>query len=340
MATIRSIALAANVSRGTVDKVLNNRPGVSQEVREKVQRIADELGYKPNLAGKALAFQKKEVCIGIIVPSAADPLFLDVYEGIRRGINEFSNFGIQFIVLETARNTAEQQLACIRKIQESKISGLVISPFDDDSIREALLEFKEANIPIITFNSDLSGIGRLCYVGEDSRRSGRVAGDLMKKILPGGGTVVCITGPAVFKSLSDRLNGFRSYLKAECPEIVIGAVLHNENNAESSYHVTRDYLLQGKPADAFFITSSGIDGMVRAIQKFGKPNTRVISYDLLPTTRQMMLDGWIDFSLLQEPQQQGYLPIKLLVDFLLYDHKITEKHQYTKSDIRTKENID
>ncbi|MDD2534487.1 MAG: LacI family DNA-binding transcriptional regulator, partial [Eubacteriales bacterium] len=43
MATIRSIAQAANVSRGTVDKVLNNRPGVSQEVREKIRKIADDL---------------------------------------------------------------------------------------------------------------------------------------------------------------------------------------------------------------------------------------------------------------------------------------------------------
>ncbi|MCD8499260.1 MAG: LacI family DNA-binding transcriptional regulator [Clostridiales bacterium] len=73
MATIRSIAEAANVSRGTVDKVLNDRPGVSTAVRERVRRIAEEMGYKPNLAGKALAFQKKDIRIGILVPSAADP---------------------------------------------------------------------------------------------------------------------------------------------------------------------------------------------------------------------------------------------------------------------------
>ena len=340
MATIRSIAQAANVSRGTVDKVLNNRTGVSQEVRDKVQRIADEMGYKPNLAGKALAFQKKDIRIGIIVPSAADPLFLEVFEGVRRGIAEFSNFGIQFEVVEMIRNTAEQQLKSIKQMKESKVSGLVISPFDDESIRTALLEFKEIGIPIITFNSDLSGIGRLCYVGQDSRRSGRVAADLMRKILPNGGTVVCITGPAVFKSLGDRLNGFRSLIKAECPDIVIGAVLQNFNSPEYSYQVTRDYLQSGKPADGFYITSSGIDGMVRAIRQYGKKNTKVICFDLLPTTRQMMLDGLIDFSLLQEPQQQGYRPIKLLVDLLFYEHKITEKNQFTKIDIRTKENID
>jgi LacI family transcriptional regulator len=340
MATIRSIAEAANVSRGTVDKVLNDRPGVSTAVRERVRRIAEEMGYKPNLAGKALAFQKKDIRIGILVPSAADPLFLEVFDGIRRGIAEYANFGIQFEVIEMTQNTAQHQLVCIRSLQEKKISGLVISPFDDELVRKVLLEFRDLGIPVVTFNTDVSGIGRLCYVGQDSRRSGRVAADLMRKILPPGSSIVCITGPAVFKSLSDRLSGFRSLIKAECPDLSIAAVLHNENNSESAYQVTRDYLRSGKTADAFYMTSSGIDGMVRAIRQFGKPGTRVVCFDLIPTTRQLMLEGLIDFSILQEPEKQGYEPIKILVDLLFYNRKVTEKYQFTRIDIRTRENID
>lgn len=340
MATIRSIAEAAHVSRGTVDKVLNDRPGVSEAVRERVRQIAEELGYKPNLAGKALAFQKKDIRIGILVPSAADPLFLEVFDGIRRGITEYANFGIQFEVIEMTQNTADHQLVCIRSLQARKISGLVISPFDDEAVRSALLELRDQEIPVVTFNTDLSGIGRLCYVGQDSRRSGRVAADLMRKILPAGSTIVCITGPSVFKSLSDRLAGFKALIRNECPELSIAAVLHNDNTSESAYQVTRDYLKSGKPADAFYMTSSGIDGMVRAIRQFGQPGTPVVCFDLLPSTRQLMLDGWIDFSILQEPEKQGYEPIKILVDLLFYNRKVTEKYQFTRIDIRTRENID
>jgi LacI family transcriptional regulator len=340
MATIRSIAEAANVSRGTVDKVLNDRPGVSMAVRERVRQIAEEMGYKPNLAGKALAFQKKDIRIGILVPSAADPLFLEVFEGVRRGIAEYANFGIQFEVIEMTQSTAEHQLSCIHTLLDRKISGLVISPFDDEKVRQALLELRELGIPVVTFNTDLSGIGRLCYVGQDSRRSGRVAADLMCKILSPGSSIVCITGPAVFKSLSDRLAGFRSLIKAECPELILAAVLHNDNTSESAYQVTRDYLRSGKPADAFYMTSSGIDGMVRAIRQYGKPGTRVVCFDMIPSTRQLMLDGQIDFSILQEPDKQGYEPIKILVDLLFYNRKVTEKYQFTRIDIRTRENID
>ena len=53
--TIKKIAEVAGVSRGTVDRALNGRSGVKPEVKENILKIADELGYKPNYAAKALA---------------------------------------------------------------------------------------------------------------------------------------------------------------------------------------------------------------------------------------------------------------------------------------------
>lgn len=53
--TIREVAEAANVSRGTVDRALNHRPGVNPQVAERIIKIADELGYKPDMAARTLA---------------------------------------------------------------------------------------------------------------------------------------------------------------------------------------------------------------------------------------------------------------------------------------------
>ena len=60
MVTMKEIADLANVSRGTVDRVLNNRGSVNPQTAEKVRQIARTLGYKPNRAGMALAAQKKK----------------------------------------------------------------------------------------------------------------------------------------------------------------------------------------------------------------------------------------------------------------------------------------
>ena len=53
--TLQQIAEKAGVSRGTVDRALNNRGRIRPEVAEKIRKIAQEMGYRPNRAGKALA---------------------------------------------------------------------------------------------------------------------------------------------------------------------------------------------------------------------------------------------------------------------------------------------
>ncbi|MFO7576442.1 MAG: LacI family DNA-binding transcriptional regulator, partial [Pelovirga sp.] len=57
--TIKEIAGIAGVSRGTVDRVLNNRGKVNFEVEQRVKEIAKRMNYRPNRAAKALAARKK-----------------------------------------------------------------------------------------------------------------------------------------------------------------------------------------------------------------------------------------------------------------------------------------
>jgi LacI family transcriptional regulator len=61
--TMKEIAERAGVHQATVDKVVHNRVGVSDEVRAKVQAIIDELGYKPNPTGRVLQRQGKKAGI-------------------------------------------------------------------------------------------------------------------------------------------------------------------------------------------------------------------------------------------------------------------------------------
>ena len=65
--TIKKIAEIAEVHPSTVDKVLHNRPGVSDEVRERIRKLIDEFGYKPNPAGRVLQKQGKEFVIAAIL---------------------------------------------------------------------------------------------------------------------------------------------------------------------------------------------------------------------------------------------------------------------------------
>lgn len=56
---VKEIARLANVSIGTVDRVLNNRVGVSEKTKAKILKIIEELNYQPNIFARRLASKKK-----------------------------------------------------------------------------------------------------------------------------------------------------------------------------------------------------------------------------------------------------------------------------------------
>ena len=64
--TIKEIASIAGVSRGTVDKVIHNRPGLRPETYEKVKKVLDDLNYSPHPLAKALVEQHEPCKIGAV----------------------------------------------------------------------------------------------------------------------------------------------------------------------------------------------------------------------------------------------------------------------------------
>ena len=94
--TIKKIAEVANVSRGTVDRALNHRPGINPEVAQRILKIADELGYQPDPAAKALAARRYvPKKIGVLLCSEGNPFFRKVIEGVDHALEELQHFGIE-----------------------------------------------------------------------------------------------------------------------------------------------------------------------------------------------------------------------------------------------------
>ena len=91
--TVKQIAELAGVSRGTVDRALNGRGNVRPEIEKKILEIAREMGYTPNRAGKALAYQRKNLSFGIIANADGNEFFddLKVDVGFKESQFDFSH---------------------------------------------------------------------------------------------------------------------------------------------------------------------------------------------------------------------------------------------------------
>ena len=79
--TIRQIAEAAGVSRGTVDRALNNRGRINPQVKERIEQIARDMGYRPNQLGRALSMSRNNRIIGVILQSVETPFMQETTSG-------------------------------------------------------------------------------------------------------------------------------------------------------------------------------------------------------------------------------------------------------------------
>lgn len=336
--TIKQIADIAGVHRSTVDKVIHNRKGVSDDVRERIQKIIDEVGYKPNVIGKALASQNKPVKIAALL------LDVDAKEELKQGINEayeeFSNFGLDIIFYENNSTDHIAQLNALNLAEEKGVEGIVISPIYCRDIKEKINELEEKGISVVTINTDIPESKRSCFIGQDGISAGRVAGELMGEILSQGGKVIEFTGSKSMTSPLERQLGFQAVIEERYPKIEIVEVIETNEDPLFTFSSAMEKLRDNSDVGGIYITCGGAAEVAKALRLNGRgEQIKMISFDLYQDILSYLQDGTIDFSIGQDLKNQGYKSIKILFDCLFNKKPIKVNRIKTRIDIRMKENI-
>ena len=181
--TIKEIAKIAGVSIGTVDRALHNRGRVKPELAMRINQIARENGFAPSRAGRALALARNPIRIGIIVHLTKTEFMQQVVRGIQRVHSELEGLGAEILVKDIPSLDVGAQLRAIDELVEAGVQGIAISPAEDGAIRGKVDAIhKEKGISTVTFNTDIVGSSRICFVGLDNMQSGRMAAGLMAAI--------------------------------------------------------------------------------------------------------------------------------------------------------------
>lgn len=342
MPTIKEIAQLAGVSRGTVDRVLNDRGSVNPETEKKVREIARALNYTPNLAGKTLAVRKKQLKFGYILFSStsSNPFFLDVVRGIESRAAELKDYGVSVEVRYAEIDNPDLQVRLIDELLEAGIDGLVITPINHPTVVSHIKKLTETGFPVVTANSDIPDCGRIAYVGSDYFKSGQTAAGLMNLVCGGSANVGIIIGSPWVLCHSERVAGFKERIEEVYPGIrIVGTEINNDDDLDS-YAVTRYLLEKHSDIDALFLAAAGVVGACRAVDDLGKTGQlQIISYDTTPTTCELVHQGAIIATIAQQPFTQGAKPLDILLDYLGMDLRPDKEFFYTKIEIKIRENL-
>lgn len=337
--TLAEIAALAGVSRGTVDRALNDRGRVDPKVAARVRRIAAERGYRPNRAGRMLARAKNPIRIGVIVQSVETMFMHTVFEEIERASAHFTTTGAEVLVRPLEGIDAQQQLDVIDELLEAGVQGIALSPAEDERIRARIQELS-GRMPVVTFNSDLPDSGRLCYVGVDNFACGRMSAGLMDLLLAGHGEVLLVAGQENNWSHQQRVDGFQTEAAAN----FLGLSLLPPQTCGDDQQLAHDIVcraVQEHPSlRGVYVSVNGQLGACDALRELGlQGKVHLICHDLIPANTENVRRGLIDFLIDQDATLQGARPIELLMDYLLAGEKPETDRILACIDIRNRYNV-
>lgn len=338
MATIKEIAELAGVSRGTVDRVLNNRGMVNPDTARKVKEIANALNYKPNKAGLILSAQKKKLKLGVILFGANNPFFDDVIKGINEKSKELESYNCT-IKIKSIPLCIDEQIKAIDDFVNEGINGIALTPYNDKKVASKINELYDMGIPVVTLNTDIEGSKRIAYVGSNYYDSGKTAAGLMNIITHGDVNIGIVSGSKNVMCHSERISGFKDCIENNYPHIKILETIYNDDDDIKSYELT-SRLLKNKDINALFFVAGGVYGGCGAVISLKKEhNITSISFDSVPTTKTMIEKGLIKATICQQPELQGSKPLDILFSYLSTGELPKKEHIYLGLDIRIKENM-
>ena len=340
---IKDIAKLANVSSGTIDRVIHNREGVSELTKQKVAAILKELNYQPDIFARTLS-SKKNYNFSVLMPVSdnGNNFWNSPVIGISKALGEIAPFGVKVKKYLFDQYDRESFAAKAFELLSDNPDGVLFAPgFLDFSIK-FINECHKKNIPITLFNSIIENIEISSYIGQDSSKSGYLGARLIHYGINGKADVLVINIAARkdnYNHIIQREKAFRKYFE-EHPES--GLNIHTiETNHASDQRIKDEFLnaFQKYNVKGVFVTNSRVYKIAEHIYKENLKDIRLIGYDLLPQNIEYLKNDTINFLISQRPEEQGYIGIMTLFNLIVLKKEIEAKH-FIPIDIITKENID
>jgi LacI family transcriptional regulator len=341
--TIKEIARLAGVSLGTVDRVIHNRPEVSESTRNQVLKIIEELGYKPNLIARTLASKKKTViCALLPQTSKSNTYWSQPLEGVRRAEAEIEHFGVEikYFFYNFLIEEEFQQIA--NSILDLKPNGVILAPLFLSHVIEFTQSCDELAIPYVFIDSKLSHTNYLSFIGQDTYLSGIIAAKLINSIVSDNASVLIANITRNFDdaiSLSQRANGFKSFYANDVRRKRINLLeisLNDDNDPENI--VVEEAIFKTEKLEAIYVPNSRAFIIAEQLLKHNITHLKLVGHDLIEHNNQFLNSGLIEFLINQRPQEQGYKAVMTLFNFIVLG-TVPPKEDLIPIDIVIKENL-
>ncbi len=311
--TVHDIAAAAGVSLATVDRVLNQRPGVRHVTREKVETAIRDLGYVRDVAAANLA-KGRVYPLTFILPASDNSFMHGLNAEIRAAIARSAAERTDIRIVEVPAFDPQALVRELETVASEKPSGIALVATDAPEVKAIVDRLVHDGIPVVTLVSDLTGSLRHHYAGVDNIAAGRTAARLLGRFLGGAeGEIAVLAGSMLVRDHRERLEGFASVMAQEFPALHLLPVLEGRDDPEVAHMLIADALGKNDGIIGIYSLGAGNRGLIRALkEKAADRALTVIAHELTAHTRAAVLDGTIDAILNQDAGHEVRSAIRVL----------------------------
>lgn len=257
-ATLKDVAMKAGVSTSAVSRTFTDGASVSDKMRRKVEKAANELGYSPNFLARSLTTRRTKL-IGLVSNNFHNPIFLEVFDLFTRGLQDR---GLRPLLVNLSNETDPEH--SVQMLRQYSVDGVIVA---SSTLPPAFSKaFRDKRIPVVNTFGRYSSSPEVHVVGIDNAEAGRMAArELIER---GYKNVGFLGGPEDATSTQDRLKGFLEETTKH-PDIQASHSFAKQYSFQAG-RVEMLRLAKGNVAEAYFCGDDVLSiGVLSAVKDLG-----------------------------------------------------------------------
>lgn len=203
--TIKDIASKLGISPSTVSRALNDHPDINKQTKKKIQILAAELGYEPNVIARNLKTSRSNQ-LGIVVPEIKHDFFAKIVSGFE---DVAYDRGYTVIVAQSNEDENREKIN-LNSLYLNRTAGMIVSLSQNTTDTSHLRSLMDKGVKIVQFDRVSRDLDTYKVIIDDYQASYNAINYLISK---GYSRIVHLAGPQNLHNCYDRFHGYRKALE-------------------------------------------------------------------------------------------------------------------------------
>lgn len=298
--TLKQLMEVTQLSRATIDRALNDRPGVHPRTRSAVEAALRQLSSGSPARSSTRA--RQSTYDFRLLAQAGDAFTDELTRTAAELEPEFAVSGVRLEIVKCVGASDDEVATRVRETT-AEAHGIGIICTNTATTTAALRECMAAGKPVVTLITDVDADARHTYVGVNNRAAGQSAAFLMGRHLQAHTSpdVAVVVATFSYTCHEDREIGFRSLLRQRFPNVNLIEVIKGADSGAATYEATRRFLDVHKKLDGIYNVAGGNEGLTAALREHNLTGRTIyVTHEVNRITEPLLRSDAIDYLLTQD----------------------------------------